>query len=70
MAAKLLLSEAATRVVGRQEYHLMVEVCGAGGEPAYAKLERSLYGTRDAPQIWQDELRSKLEMLGFQFQQC
>ena len=30
------------------------------------KLERSLYGTRDAPQIWQEELRGTMEELGYQ----
>ena len=30
-----------------------------------AKLVRSLYGTRDAPQIWQDHLRRSLQNLGF-----
>ena len=29
------------------------------------KLERSLYGTRDAPQIWQDEVRGNLEQMGY-----
>ena len=29
------------------------------------KLERSLYGTRDAPQIWHDHLSDSLRALGF-----
>ena len=35
------------------------------GTGVVGKLERSLYGTRDAPQIWQDELKSSMEELGF-----
>ena len=30
-----------------------------------AKLVRSLYGTRDAPLIWQDCLRCQMKLLGF-----
>ena len=29
------------------------------------KLERSLYGTRDAPQIWHDHLSDTLRAMGF-----
>ena len=29
-------------------------------------MQRSLYGPRDAPQIWQEELRGTLETLGYQ----
>ena len=35
------------------------------GTGVVGKLERSLYGTRDAPEIWQDELKSSMEELGF-----
>ena len=30
------------------------------------KSERSLYGTRDGPQIWQQEVNNSLRKLGFQ----
>ena len=29
------------------------------------KLERAMYGTRDAPQVWQEEVRNTMEGLGF-----
>ena len=35
------------------------------GTGVVGKLERSLYGTRDAPQIWQDELKGTMEQLGY-----
>ena len=38
--------------------------CSAGGKMV-GKLERSLYGTRDAPHIWQEELRGTMEAIGF-----
>ena len=34
-------------------------------EGALAKLVGSLYGTRDAPLIWQDCLRCEMKSLGF-----
>ena len=30
-----------------------------------ARLEKAMYGTRDAPQVWQEEVRSTMEGLGF-----
>ena len=30
------------------------------------KLERAMYGTRDAPQVWQEEVRGTMNPLGFQ----
>lgn len=30
-----------------------------------ARLNRSMYGTRDAPQIWQEEVRNKMQSIGF-----
>ena len=32
----------------------------------YGKLEKAMYGTRDAPQIWQAVVRETMERLGFQ----
>ena len=29
------------------------------------KLNKAMYGTRDAPQIWQDEVESKMKSIGF-----
>ena len=28
-------------------------------------LEKAMYGTRDAPQVWQEEVRTTMEELGF-----
>ena len=38
--------------------------CSAGGK-LVGRLERSLYGTRDAPQIWQEELKETMEAIGY-----
>ena len=85
MAAKMLISEAATIYPGMPKTSLMVldvrraflygkarrsiyvklppeDGQGKGGA-VMAKLERSIYGTRDAPQIWQEELMEKLKAI-------
>ena len=38
----------------------------AKGGKVLGRLLRSMYGTRDAPQIWQEELRATLQQMGFQ----
>ena len=36
------------------------------GEQGFmGKLERAMYGTRDAPQVWQEEVRKTMDQLGF-----
>ena len=30
------------------------------------KLEKAMYGTRDAPQVWQEEVRNTMTELGFE----
>ena len=36
-----------------------------GSEGYMGRLEKAMYGTRDAPQVWQEEVRKTMESLGF-----
>ena len=44
---------------------LPVDACDSSSGRTYARLLKSLYGTRDAPQIWQEHLTSTLREMGF-----
>ena len=50
----------------RKVYIWLPEEDPKSAEGYMGKLEKAMYGTRDAPQVWQEEVRKTMEDLGFE----
>ena len=49
----------------RRVYIWLPEEDERSSEGFMGRLEKAMYGTRDAPQVWQEEVRNTMEGLGF-----